>query len=162
MGKFDHELSDSFEYLKCCFFEALRIESPVPQSSPTTFYEDVVINGVHINAYDQIGIAIDYMQKDKAQWQKPDEFIPERFDPESPYALTPAGKRRNPYSFAPFLGGQRICIGKTFVEQVSKLTLPTLLANFDFAFPAHIDPDTYKMPANNLACPRAPDVHVLI
>jgi cytochrome P450 len=61
MGKFDHELADSFEYLKCCFSEALRIESPVPQSSPTTFSEDVVIDGVLINAHDQVIIAIDYM-----------------------------------------------------------------------------------------------------
>ena len=105
MGKFDQELSDSFDYLKCCFFEALRLEAPVPQSSPTTFFEDVVINGVHINAYDQVGIAIDYMHRDNHQWQKPDEFIPERFDPESKYFKRPDGGPRHPLAFGPFLGG---------------------------------------------------------
>jgi cytochrome P450 len=59
-------------------------------------------------------------------------FIPERFDPESKYYLTPDGKKRNPFSFSPFLGGVRICLGKTFVEEVSKVTLPNLLQKFDF------------------------------
>lgn len=31
-GKFDQELSDSFEYLKNCFLESLRIEPPVTMS----------------------------------------------------------------------------------------------------------------------------------
>jgi len=124
--------------------------------------QDLTAGGLALRKGDMLTIDMYRMCNNPKEWIEPEKFMPERFDPESPYALTPAGKRRNPYSFAPFLGGQRICIGKTFVEQVSKLTLPTLLANFDFAFPAHIDPDTFKMPANNLACPRAPDVHVLI
>jgi hypothetical protein len=37
-------------------------------------------------------------------------------------------------SFGPFLGGKRICLGKTFVESVSKIIGPTLLASLDFEF----------------------------
>jgi len=132
MGKFDSELSDSFEYLKCCFFEALRIESPVPQSTPTTFYQDAVINGVLINAYDQVGIAIDYMQRDPVQWQQPDQFIPERFDPESPFYKRPDGGVRHPLAFGAFLGGQRVCLGKTFAEVMVRFTISIVLYHYSF------------------------------
>ena len=37
-------------------------------------------------------------------------------------------------SFAPFFGGKRICIGKTFAETVSKIMGPALLGTFDFTY----------------------------
>jgi cytochrome P450 len=37
-------------------------------------------------------------------------------------------------SFGPFLGGKRICLGKTFVETMSKIIGPTIFAHFDFEF----------------------------
>ena len=96
------------------------------------------------------------------EWQEPEKFIPDRFDTQSPMFLTPSGKKRNPYSFSPFLGGKRICLGKTFVETVSKLVLPALWANFNFEFEPGVDPKTYKMPANNLACMREPDITLIV
>ena len=65
-----------------------------------------------------------------AEWIEPRKFIPERFNSDSKYYLTPSGNKRNAYSFSPFLGGQRICIGKTFVEAVSKFLVPTMLHSF--------------------------------
>jgi cytochrome P450 len=53
-------------------------------------------------------------------------FIPERFDPSSKYYLTPSGKKRHMNSFGPFLGGKRICVGKTFAEIVSKIVTPII------------------------------------
>ena len=67
-------------------------------------------------------------------WIEHDKFIPQRFDPKSKYYLTPKGEKRPHYAFSPFLGGMRICLGKTFIEVVSKFVGPTLLANFDFEF----------------------------
>jgi cytochrome P450 len=51
-------------------------------------------------------------------------------------------------SFGPFLGGKRICLGKTFVETISKIISPTIIANFDFEY---VDKKymTYK-PDNNM------------
>ena len=68
------------------------------------------------------------------QWQKPDEFIPERFDPKSPLFLTPDGKKRHPLAFNPFLGGRRVCAGKSFAEIVMKLLTATLMSKFEFEF----------------------------
>jgi len=56
------------------------------------------------------------------QWQKPHEFIPERFDHSDPLSLTPDGKRRSPYALIPFSGGKRVCSGKVFADAVLKTT----------------------------------------
>ena len=58
---------------------------------------------------------------DRTQWQKPQEFIPERFDPSSPMSLTPSGKNRHPNALSPFSGGKRVCFGKTFAETSMKI-----------------------------------------
>ncbi len=64
----------------------------------------------------------------------PEEFIPDRFDPKSPYYLTPDGKKRHPLSFGPFLGGKRICLGKTFAENFGKCVLSVVISQMDFTF----------------------------
>ena len=97
----------------------------------------------------------------KDEWQEPHKFIPERFDPESPYYLTPGGKKRNPLSFSPFLGGKRICLGKTFAEASSKIVGPTILMNFAFEFS---DPEMMnkQKPSNNMLVIHEPHVFVKI
>lgn len=45
---------------------------------------------------------------------------------------------RNPLTFGPFLGGKRICIGKTFAEVAVRFTVPLLYYHFDFEF---VDPN---------------------
>ena len=67
------------------------------------------------------------LHRNEQQWIRPDDFIPERFDPESSFFLTPDGKKRHPMAYGPFLGGKRICLGKTFGEMVSKITAPALI-----------------------------------
>lgn len=62
------------------------------------------------------------------EWISPEKFIPERFDKESPLSLTPKGNRRHPMSFGPFLGGKRICLGKTFAENMGKCMLAIIVS----------------------------------
>lgn len=100
------------------------------------------------------------MAMDPKEWFEPEHFIPERFDENHPYYLTPSGKKRNPYSFAPFLGGQRICIGKTFVDQTSKLSVSTILTHFDLE--ALVDVDKIEAPDNNLTSTFNPTFNVKI
>jgi cytochrome P450 len=42
-------------------------------------------------------------------------------------------------AFTPFLGGKRICLGKTLVEVMVRFTIPLLFYHFDFEYqnPAH-------------------------
>ena len=63
-------------------------------------------------------------------------------------------------SFGPFLGGKRICLGKTFVEIVSKIVSPTIFYNFDFEF---VDNKFMTMkPENNTTSIHAPEIMVKI
>lgn len=98
------------------------------------------------------------LHRNPKEWQHPDKYIPDRFDPENPLFLTPEGKRRHPMSFAPFLGGKRICLGKTFVETISKIIGPTILYNFDFKAqnPKHLE----RKPENNTVCIHEPSILV--
>lgn len=99
------------------------------------------------------------LHHNRKQWIEPHKFIPERFDPKSKYYLTPSGDKRLPYSFAPFLGGNRICVGKTFAETIAKYTGPSILGSFNFSF---VDQEKYCdfKPMNNLISPVTPEIMV--
>ena len=75
-----------------------------------------------------------YLHKNKNEWQRPNEYLPDRFDPASPLYLKPNGEKRHPMAFGPFLGGKRICLGKTFVETISKIIGTSILGHFDFEY----------------------------
>ncbi|CDW83902.1 cytochrome family subfamily polypeptide 55 precursor [Stylonychia lemnae] len=98
------KISSQWNYLNLAAQENLRIEPPIRRSSPMIITEDIEILGLQRNAN---------------EWPEPLQFIPERFDPSSKHFLTAEGKKRKPASFCPFLGGRRICIGKTFAENIT-------------------------------------------
>ena len=124
--------------------------------------EDVQCEKLKIRKGDLITILMSHLCNDPDHWIKPKEFIPERFNPDSPYFLTPDGKRRNPYSFSPFLGGSRICIGKTFIEIVSKLTVPTLLSHLKFEFQEDVNRETVPYMNNNIVARWMPPFTALV
>jgi len=105
---------------------------------------------LHIRKGDFILVSMKHLCNNHNEWIEPEKFIPERFDPESKFYYTPSGTKRNAYSFSPFLGGNRVCIGKTFAESINKLVVPTLLTNFEWNFPKGIDKDKFDYPHNNL------------
>ena len=89
-------------------------------------------NGLHFNA---------------KHWQRPREFLPQRFDPEDSLSLAPDGKKRHAFAWAPFNGGKRVCFGKTFAESNLKIVLTYLTSYYNFE---HVDEkyrnkDTYPL-----------------
>ena len=82
-----------------------------------------------------------------AEWQKPHEFHPERFNPEHLLSLTPSGNKRQTTSWLPFNGGKRICFGKTFAEANLKVVATYLSQYFDMEFVEKDKyPDTHTLP----------------
>ena len=51
----------------------------------------------------------------------------------SKYYRRPDGGKRSPYAFSPFLGGARVCLGKTFAEVTLKFMIPLWYHFFEFA-----------------------------
>jgi cytochrome P450 len=122
----DYENIPNLEFIGNCYNESMRMQPPVYYTSPIAMSQSVVANGLKIRAYETIIIDNYRLHNNADEWQQPSLFRPERFDPTSDLSKTPCGKKRNPFSFAPFLGGKRVCLGKSFVEMISKLTLPVL------------------------------------
>ena len=108
--------------------------------------KDVNINGLVMRKGDTFLMGVVHMCNNPNEWIEPTKFIPERFDSNSPYFLTPGGQKRNTYSFAPFTGGHRICIGMSLAMNISKVILPGILHQIKFEA---IDPN-FEMPYNNL------------
>lgn len=61
---------------------------------------------------------------DPANWEKPDEFIPERFL-----------KAEKPGTFIPFSDGPRSCMGKYFARMEFLVAITTLMRKFNFEMP---------------------------
>mmetsp|Transcript_15314 Transcript_15314/g.14889 ORF Transcript_15314/g.14889 Transcript_15314/m.14889 type:complete len:144 (+) Transcript_15314:772-1203(+) len=114
--------------------ETIRIDPPVPISSSFKFTEPTKIGPYMLRDDHFMFINFYELQHNPKEWIEPEEFIPERFDPESPYFKTPSGQRRNPASYSPFLGGKRVCLGKTFAEKMSRIIFTMMVWNFDFQF----------------------------
>ena len=145
-----------------CFNESLRMQPPVYFSSSVSMSETVQCGKLNIRSGDFLSISMYHLCNNPDEWIEPKKFIPERFNSNSKYYLTPKGNKRNPYSFSPFLGGMRICIGKTFVEAVSKFVIPSMLSHFKWEFPDGVDKDKYEYPHNNLTATVSPIVPVTI
>eukprot|EP00351_Strombidinopsis_sp_SopsisLIS2011_P005270 CAMPEP_0116878832 /NCGR_PEP_ID=MMETSP0463-20121206/10587_1 /TAXON_ID=181622 /ORGANISM="Strombidinopsis sp, Strain SopsisLIS2011" /LENGTH=175 /DNA_ID=CAMNT_0004527457 /DNA_START=1007 /DNA_END=1534 /DNA_ORIENTATION=+ len=130
----DFENVYNLKYYSMCFYESLRIQAPVLNSTTLQLTKTSKCNWLTISENTAITIDMRCLHHNAKEWIEPEKFIPDRFDPTSVYFFTPSGSKRNPYSFAPFLGGQRICLGKTFAETVSKFVGPTLAHKYSFEF----------------------------
>ena len=120
------------EYLSWVLMEALRIQSPATTTTYLHLTQDATIGGINIRKGDIFQINLYAAHFNANYWQKPFDFIPERFDSSNPISLTPSGAKRNPYAWIPFAGGKRVCFGKTFAESTIKLATTYLTQAFNF------------------------------
>lgn len=130
-----------FEYLQQCYNESLRIEPPTTHSFHQEWNADTWIKHgdkqIMFKKGTRFQIAFDAIMHDPVQWREPDRYMPERFDTRNKdniWSLTSEGKPRNPLAFTPFMGGKRVCLGKTFAEVNFRFTIPLLFHYLDFEF----------------------------
>lgn len=73
------------------------------------------------------------MNHSMKDYEKPNEFIPERFDPESEHFIAPGRKdnKRSPYSWVPFAHGMRGCPGQPFAMMQVKVMVLYLLSRYE-------------------------------
>ena len=94
--------------------------------------KDTKVDGVTLRKDEAFWIGLQYSAHDPDQWKQPDLYKPDRFDPASPWYLRPDGGRRNVFASSPFLGGVRVCLGKTFAEITLRVTIPLWFHCFKF------------------------------
>ena len=124
VNKLDYETVQDFHYLKCCYQESLRLETPAPISFHSTVTQTTSIGGpgvptLTIEPGTIVLVIAEEVHKDPTEWRDPHTFNPTRFDTnleDNDMLLRPDGRPRNPMSFNAFSGGRRICLGKTFAE----------------------------------------------
>lgn len=103
------------------FSEAIRIFPPAWIFTRLAMEEDVLPSGVTIPAGNEAMVSPWAMQRNPRFFPDPEKFDPDRF-------LPAAQKSRPQFSYFPFGGGSRRCIGEPFAKMEAVLVLATLLS----------------------------------
>ncbi len=85
--------------------------------------KDDEIGGKQIKAGDRVVLFAYGAHHDPRFWDEPEQFRPERF-------MGDAAKKRKPYTYIPFGGGKRSCIGGAMSQVENTLALSMLLRRF--------------------------------
>jgi cytochrome P450 len=112
--------------------ETLRLYSPAWQTMRRAIKEDVV-GGFYIPAEANIYLNSYLLHRHKSFWERPEEFMPERFSDEG---IT--GRPKHVYM--PFGGGPRICLGKYFALTELQLVLATISQRYRLRLPPGAPP----------------------
>ncbi|HEX8066436.1 MAG TPA: cytochrome P450 [Thermoleophilaceae bacterium] len=104
------------EYLDAVVKETLRVRPPVTDATRVLTRETEVA-GHLLPAGTQVVVALPLLHSRADAWSDPHEFRPERFLDGDP----------RPYTFVPFGGGVRRCIGAAFAHLEMKVVLRTVL-----------------------------------
>ncbi len=99
------------------------VKEPIELSSFTAQPNDILIVSQYLT------------HRDPQLWENPDVFDPQRWTPE-------AEKSRPKFSYFPFGGGPRVCIGNNFAMMEGQLLLATLLQRYT----AELQPNTTVTP----------------
>ncbi|HUD33516.1 MAG TPA: cytochrome P450 [Variovorax sp.] len=106
--------------------EALRLYPPAWLFSRRALQDDV-LGGYHVPAGTDVFICPYLLHRSAAYWDRPDEFLPRRFAPESA-----AG--RHPFAFLPFSAGPRFCIGAGFAMAEMAMHVATVAERFSLQY----------------------------
>jgi len=117
------------------FEEAMRLHPPVWRISRLSLGPDT-IGGFDVPAESIVVVAPVLIHRDRALWERPDDFEPSRFE-----VAASAGRSR--LAFMPFGAGQRMCIGASFAMAEAQVVLTSVCRAVRFA-PTLADDPAYE------------------
>ena len=125
------EMNDinKMEYLNCVIKENLRLHPPFPLLVPRETTKNIEMGGYHIPAKTRVFINAWAIQRDPRLWDRPEEFIPERFQNNS------VDFKGQDLQFVPFGIGRRGCPGVSFGVASTEFVITNLLYWFDWKLP---------------------------
>jgi cytochrome P450 len=109
-------------YTRMVVEEAMRLYPPAFIFSRKVV-EDDVICGFRIPGGTCVDISPYVTHRHPSAWEQPEEFLPERFAPET-------AAQRPRYAYFPFSGGPRQCIGNSFALMEAQLIVATVAQRF--------------------------------
>ncbi len=114
---------DRLAFMEQVLCEALRLYPPIHVGSRTAAV-DLEFSGRRIPAGTRVMVSIYLTHRQEQYWPEPERFDPERF--------SPAGRKgQAPYTYLPFGGGARNCIGMAFAQLQIRFILARILQRFD-------------------------------
>lgn len=118
-------------YLQCVIDETLRMYPPIHLGT-RRILSDLQFQGYTLPEGLRANYSVYLTQRHPAYWPDPGVFNPDRFLPENE-------RGRQPYTYLPFGGGPRNCIGAAFAQVEAKIVIARLIQTFDFALdPARV------------------------
>ena len=114
-------------YLGQVVKETLRLYPPIHVGNRLAAC-DLEFNGCLIPAGTRVLFSIYLTQRHPEHWPAPEHFDPDRFDA----ALHPPPP---PYTYLPFGGGPRFCVGAAMAQVETKLVLARILQKYNFDLP---------------------------
>lgn len=110
-------------YTRAVFDETLRLYPPA-WGQPRESVEEDEIGGYRIPARNIVMVCQWVTHRRPDLWERPDDFVPERFAGAAPGSITP-------FSYYPFGAGARMCIGSSFALMEAQVVLATLAQRFE-------------------------------
>ncbi|KAG2678727.1 hypothetical protein I3760_11G016600 [Carya illinoinensis] len=127
--KIDENDINQMGYLKCIIKETLRLHPALPFLIPRETSARVKFGGFDIPPETRVFINVWAIQRDPKVWERPEEFLPERF------IDNPVDFRGQDFEFLPFGGGRRGCPGLTFALASVEYVIANMLCWFDWRLP---------------------------
>ncbi|RLN03730.1 indole-2-monooxygenase-like [Panicum miliaceum] len=127
----------SMTYLRAVVKETLRLHPPAPLLLPHLSMVDCEVDGYTIPSGTRVIINEWAIGRDPESWEKPEEFMPERFTEGGSAAAVDF--RGNDFQFVPFGAGRRICPGLNFGMATVEIMLANLVYWFDWELPAGME-----------------------
>ncbi|XP_064625456.1 uncharacterized protein LOC135486533 isoform X2 [Lineus longissimus] len=125
VGDISMETIDKMEYLNAVVKETLRFSPPVPVVMRTCYNDDNIC-GQAVPAGTYLLLHMGAMMRMPEYWDDPETFKPERFINNN--------DNINPYSWVPFVLGNRMCIGYRFALLEMKVMTAILVKRFKFSW----------------------------
>jgi cytochrome P450 len=110
---------DDLPYLRMTLAESMRLYPPAWIIGRQAI-EPCEVNGRTLKRGEVVFVCQWVTHRDPRWWPEPNRFDPERFSPEQS-----AGRHR--WSYFPFGGGSRLCVGESFAWAEAMLVLATIL-----------------------------------
>ncbi|MQM16381.1 hypothetical protein Taro_049333 [Colocasia esculenta] len=126
-------------YLKMVVKETLRLHPVVPLLLPREVMGHVKINEYDVFPKTRVFVNVWAIGRDPDSWDKPDEFIPERF------VGSDVDFSGHNYQFLPFGAGRRMCPGLSFAIKSVELALANLLYTFNWELPDNLKKEGIDM-----------------
>jgi cytochrome P450 len=117
-----HDDLGRLRYTRMVVEESMRIYPPVHTIAREALGDDTLV-GRHVPKGSAVMIVPWLLHRHVKLWQNPGRFMPERFSPENSVS-------RQRFSYLPFGGGRRICIGAAFATAEATILLATLASRY--------------------------------